>query len=168
MGSMELRPLAAEARLFSRLVSLNIHLRGEGTAPDGRAPGLRHAPAFCVARDGRVVSFVAPEEIEPRLRDALRRWEADRVGAEGPLAVASACAALWLRLIAIHPFVDGNGRAAKAFLLAELEALGYGLAGFELIERHLIEGRPEDLAALACLFLASFSRVPTPPHGGSA
>lgn len=165
---MELRLVAGEARLLSRLVSLNIRLRGDGPAPDGRAPGLRHAPAFCVARDGRVVSFVSPEEIEPRLRDALRRWEADSTGPADPLSVASAAAALWVRLIAIHPFVDGNGRTAKAFLLSELEALGFSLSGFELIDRHLIEGRPEDLAVLTHLFLASFSRVRNPPHGGSA
>ncbi|MBI4348894.1 MAG: Fic family protein [Elusimicrobia bacterium] len=143
---------------LTTLLALNLRCRGldqEGS----RAPGWRRERAYCVARDGRVVSFVAPELVEPMLGGCLGRWIEEAARRPGLPELARSVARFWLAFVAIHPFVDGNGRTAKAFLRSELERLGYRLLGFDLIDRYLIEGRPADFDRLTALFLVSI--VPT-------
>lgn len=157
--------VTAESRHLSTLLALNLRLRGHA-GPDGdRAPGLRDKPAWCVARDGRLVSFARPHDIQPFLRRCVSEWEALAARRPGLRETAEGAARFWLAFICAHPFFDGNGRTAKAFLRLELERLGCRLRGFDLIDRYLIEGRPEDLDRLTALFLVSLEST---SQGGSA
>lgn len=151
------------SKTASLLFALNLRVRGEDGSPDFRFPGLRSAPAWCVTRDGRAVEFAAPAEIPAALERCLARWREDAAAGGDALRLAFAAARFWLAFIAIHPFVDGNGRTARAYLRRELDALGCAIGDFALIDRYLIEGRPEDLERLAWLFLLSITKC-----GGNA
>ena len=155
----------AIGRQLSLLLVLNLRSRGAETSHGDRAPGLRVQPACCVARDGRLVTFAAPEAIRPFLYKCVEQWLGSTTERPSPRDVAAAAARFWLTFVAVHPFVDGNGRTAKAFLRMELEPLGFAISGFELIDRYLIEGKAGDLENLAALFLMS---IKTSPSGGNA
>lgn len=154
-----------QSRHLSRLLALNLRVRGVEDAASPRAPGWRDRPAWCVTRDGRRVAFAPPAAIDPHLRRCLERWEELAAARPTWKEAAAGAARFWLAFIAIHPFVDGNGRTAKAFLRMGLERLGYRVRGFELIDRLLLEGRPDDLDRLAALFLVSLEPM---PYGGNA
>lgn len=70
---------------------------------------------------------VAPWEIRPRVRDLLadaRLWR-DAWKADRPIYhIKEACVRLHHRLVAIHPFANGNGRHAR--LMADLWMLHSG------------------------------------------
>lgn len=125
-------------------------------------PGLRDAPAWCLARDGSVVRFAAPEDVASSLETCLADWRDSTALARDPLALASACARFWRSFIGIHPFVDGNGRTAKEFLRRELEPLGSAIPDFKLLDRFLMEGKDDELEKLTWLFLVSTTSGRTP------
>ncbi len=141
------------AKRLSVLLGLNLRLRGETLEP-GRFPGLRARPARCVARDGRIVAFAAPGDIPAALRGCVERFHRELSEGTAPLPVAYAAARFWLAFIAIHPFEDGNGRTAKAYLRLALEPVGFSIPDFALVDRYLIEG-PADVERLTWLFLVS-------------
>lgn len=64
-----------------------------------------------------------PQRIAERLHDAFERFETDVAEVRETPALGSAtlaCASLYARLLSIHPFVDGNLRAAYVCFQAAL------------------------------------------------
>lgn len=78
-------------------------------------------------------------ELVERTDDALRR------GAVHPLLVVSAFA---LDLLCIHPFADGNGRAARLLTNHLLERAGYGVVRYVSLEQLVYDAKDGYYAAL--------------------
>jgi len=89
-----------------------------------------------VTPDGAVIVVTPPEYIESCLT-ALAAF-GDTVPASHRIA---ACAMIHFQLVAIHPFVDGNGRLARAALPALLRHYGLVDAPLLFISRTLLDRR---------------------------
>jgi Fic family protein len=100
-----------------------------------------HVEAFDA--DGRslgVVFATASPFDTPRLMDALVRWTAAALedGEHHPLLVV---AAFVVRLLAVHPFQDGNGRVSRVVTTLLLLRAGYGWVPYSSLERVVEENK---------------------------
>lgn len=83
------------------------------------------------------------------LEKFLELWKKSQTSSE----VAPAIAYLWFGLIAIHPFSDGNGRMAKAFVKTKLAEKGFITIDENALDAILITGQTEqDLKDLTAFF----------------
>lgn len=109
-------------------------------------PGrYRTGPNRVVDADGRLV-FETPVsgDVPPLMRELglwLRSGSDDR-----PAPVAAALA--HLELVAIHPFFDGNGRAARALARLLLVRHGYALSGLVSLDAYLDHQRRAYFASI--------------------
>lgn len=87
------------------------------------------------ARDGRIV-YLPPEakDIRPLIRDLVSWVNKTLKAAEQPAPVVAALA--HYQFATIHPYLDGNGRAARLLTTLILHRSGYGLKGIYCLEEY--------------------------------
>ena len=122
--------------------------------------GFRATDVSCVSRDGRRIQFVNHSEVPGLTEKCLTMFEENMARAIQIDDISFSCALFWIGFIAIHPFMDANGRTAKAVIAKELNKKRFHMITFDLIDRYLIEGNiDEDLGVLQKLFLASIEPI---------
>jgi Fic family protein len=124
---------------------IDVHRRMfETTAPDvaGRLKTKR------VAIEGGLyaVKTLPPEKTEPFLRELCARANGSLVAADTSRFLATA--EFVLDFLAIHPFHDGNGRAARLLSTYLLERSGYHFARFYPLDHVILENRDAYYEAL--------------------
>lgn len=103
--------------------------------------------------DGEVVSSPPPPVEVPYQMEDFWRWLASIKSDEmHPVILA---AITHYELVRIHPFIEGNGRVARAFALLTLAAEGYNFKHFFSIEEYLDKNLPDYYAALASVARAN-------------
>lgn len=183
-GFLEERRLAGAA--FDETLLLDLHERCALDLQPRARGAYRNAPAIIVAAR---TTPVAPLRIRAAMGDLFFHYE--RLHRESHPLVAVA----WFHAAfeAIHPFADGNGRAGRLWMNAQLQALGYAPVSIKV--DHSLEYKggleawqvDEDPTAFLELFLgcveeeldrriAFLGQVPRPqdprlaavPHGSEA
>jgi Fic family protein len=96
------------------------------------------------------VTTLPPEKVEPFLRAACERaerafFEADHYAQHSKLILV---AEFLVDFLAIHPFTDGNGRAARLISTYLLERAGYHFAQFYPIDQVILDNRNSYFQAL--------------------
>lgn len=91
-----------------------------GTLPLASRGQLRRSQVWIGGPRPEEASFIplSPEEVETAIEELLADWRAeysDLIGADQDVVV-SALARFHHRFLSIHPFLDGNGRIARALL----------------------------------------------------
>ncbi len=111
--------------------------------------GLRTHDVFCVAKTGQKIRFPAAAHVPGQLALILERSQ--QLFSEKQLVAA--LSVLWLGLIAVHPFSDGNGRVALAFVEKKAKEFGYTVESApELQSILLTEDTTENLKNLMSFF----------------
>ncbi len=111
--------------------------------------GLRTHDVFCVANTGQKIRFTAAAHVPGQLALILER--SNELMRERKLVAA--LSVLWLGLIAVHPFSDGNGRVALAFVEKKAKEQGFSLqSAAELQSILLTEDTTENLKHLMTFF----------------
>jgi len=138
---------------------------------NGRIRGLRGVPSVRTravsAADCRGWCYRTPagERVNHELRLALREFY--KILDTDPSApkLIKAGAKLWLRLMTIRPFVDGNRRTARAFLARCFTQQGLSIKSFQALKKFPTTGRLEEdlttcqLALGRCLTAAQMSAL---------
>jgi hypothetical protein len=117
---------------------------------NGRIRGLRGVPAVRTravsAADCRGWCYRSPsgEAVIDELKQSLREFY--KVLDTDPAApkLIKASARLWLRLMTIRPFVDGNRRTARAFLARCFTQQGISIKSFQALKKFPTTGRLEE------------------------
>ncbi len=122
---------------MNQLIRLNSKLLGSQAL--GR---FREESVYCVARSGQKITFTPPSEIVGTLALVLEEFNSLLSGSETIEEISFALSYFWMGFIATHPFMNGNGRTAKAFLEQKAKSLGLelNLAGIDSI---LLEQDPQ-------------------------
>ena len=107
---------------------------------------LRNADGF-IRLDGIVTGRLCPPAVGIRRMRAALAWLNHRVGDDAYPAFETA-RELMFRIAKAHPFVDGNGRIARALVTWLLLTNGYVLCGDP--EAYCRQNRPSYHHALAC------------------
>lgn len=122
------------------------------------APGFRTINVVCRAYTGQTIRFAAPEHISTQLLGLMTKFHTLLEEAQDLEAYSHAFAVFWLGFIAIHPFVNGNGRTGKEYLVKKARQHGLVLAHPELLDRVLLLGDlPRDLGLLKIYFKSNLS-----------
>jgi Fic family protein len=91
---------------------LRLHaLLTQGTLPSDESGAYKNKPNAVFA-GGKIIYKPPPPETSPMLTRALLQWINSSVALEDHPVIVSAVA--HHRLVSIHPFMDGNGRTARA------------------------------------------------------
>lgn len=103
---------------------------------------FRTTEVLCVARDGNEIAFCEPQWIDQKLRAILEVASSLLRDATSANATAYAAALLWMGIIAVHPFADGNGRTAFRFIVSRLDRSKHRIdaADYPILRRYLIRG----------------------------
>lgn len=136
---------------------------------NGRIRGLRGVPAVRTravsTADCRGWCYRSPagdkvlQELKLSLREFYRVLDTDPAA---PILI-KASARLWLRLMTIRPFMDGNRRTARAFLARCFTQQGLTVKSFQALKKFPTTGRLEEdlttcqLALGRCLSAAQSS-----------
>ncbi len=122
---------------MNQLIRLNSKLMGHEAL--GR---FREQSVYCVARSGQKITFTPPQEIVGSLAMILEEFNSLLAGSENLEEISFAMSYFWMGFIATHPFMNGNGRTAKAFLDQKARSLGLevDLKGVDSI---LLEADPQ-------------------------
>ena len=103
-----------------------------------------------VIRDRRTrrIVLMPPEAKDvPRLMKDLVRWiNQETANQELPIPIVAALA--HYQFATIHPYYDGNGRAARLLTMLILHRYGYGLKGIYALEEYYAENRQDYYHAL--------------------
>lgn len=111
--------------------------------------GLRTHDVFCVAHTGQKIRFTPFAQVPGQLALILERTQ--ELLQEKKLVAA--LSVLWLGLIAVHPFSDGNGRVALAFVEKKAREHGFTLESTEKLQSILLtEDTSENLKQLMTYF----------------
>ncbi|MEN9808905.1 MAG: Fic/DOC family [Pseudomonadota bacterium] len=120
---------------------LNGRIRGLKGVPSvrTRAVSLADCRGWCYRTPaGERVSL----ELKTSLREFYKVLDTDPAA---PILI-KACAKLWLRLMTIRPFMDGNRRTARAFLARCFTQQGLTVKSFQALKKFPTTGRlDEDL-----------------------
>lgn len=81
--------------------------------------------------------LMAPDEIPRAVQALCADWAAEIAGAAGEPALLDAIARFHQRFLAIHPFLDGNGRTARALLLQQCVDT-FGRADMSRLDRGVV------------------------------
>lgn len=122
------------------------------------APGFRTVDVFCVSKTGQKILFAAPEQVQKQLVGLMTNFR-DLLSKSHDLgSYAKAFSVFWLGFIAIHPFINGNGRTAKEYLQNKIQESGLALSRMELLDGILLLGDlSRDLSLLQDYFLTHLS-----------
>lgn len=128
-----------------------IHDRVMGGDFAQNAGDFRRKQVYLSSPTRGLVFVPPPADAVPELIDDLGRWleEADAKPPSLPAPVRAALA--HLRLAAIHPFADGNGRVARILASLVMVRGGYRLPQFTSLEEWWGAHQSEYEAAFACL-----------------
>ena len=96
---------------MNQLIRLNSKLLGSQAL--GR---FREQSVYCTARSGQKITFTPPSEIVGTLAMVLEEFNSLIAGSESVEEISFAMSYFWMGFIATHPFLNGNGRTAKAYL----------------------------------------------------
>ena len=139
---------------MNQLIRLNSKLLG--TEALGR---FREQSVYCVARSGLKITYTPPSEIVGTLAMVLEEFNSLLAGSENVEEISFAMSYFWMGFISTHPFLNGNGRTAKAYLELKARALGLeiNLAGIDSI---LLESDPQqNLQQLYPYFLQNLKQL---------
>lgn len=135
-----------EKRPITERAILTIHrLVTHKTLPEGQSGYYRKQPVYVVRRRigfPQEVLYTAPHAARvPKLMKDLVAWlRASEKEEVNPIVVAGIVHA---EIAAIHPFVDGNGRTARALATLVLYARGYDFRKLFALEDYYNEERPK-------------------------
>lgn len=141
---------------MNQLIRLNSKLLG--TQALGR---FREQSVYCTARSGQKITFTPPSEIVGTLAMVLEEFNSLIAGSETVEEISFAMSYFWMGFIATHPFMNGNGRTAKAYLEQKAKTLGLeiNLAGIDGI---LLEQDPQqNIQLLYPYFLQNLKQLST-------
>jgi Fic family protein len=96
-----------------------------------------------VVRDAQTgaVEYMGPEWKDvPELMQALSTWTTSEAAKELPAVVRAGILAY--QFVTIHPFMDGNGRTARALATFELWRSGYAFRGYMAMEDYYARDLP--------------------------
>lgn len=102
-----------------------------------KSQGFRSHNVFCQAATGQKVKFLQYELIEISLIKLLEKIET-KFQSKDYNSHIYGLAMLWIGLISIHPFSDGNGRTIKLYLISRANKLGHKLQTIEDIDSILL------------------------------
>jgi Fic family protein len=88
----------------------------------------------------------AGPQVEANLKELVDRYEEALATKRAPPLLLVAM--LILDFLGIHPFQDGNGRAARLLTTSELLRHGYGVAGYVSIEQRVFDSKNSYYTAL--------------------
>ncbi len=141
---------------MNQLIRLNSKLLG--SQAQGR---FRDQSVYCTARSGQKITFTPPSEIVGTLAMVLEEFNSLIAGSESVEEISFAMSYFWMGFISTHPFMNGNGRTAKAFLEQKAKTLGLeiNLAGIDVI---LLEQDPQqNIQLLYPYFLQNLKQLST-------
>jgi fido (protein-threonine AMPylation protein) len=141
---------------MNQLIRLNSKLLGSQAL--GR---FREQSVYCTARSGQKITFTPPSEIVGTLAMVLEEFNSLIAGSESIEEISFAMSYFWMGFIATHPFMNGNGRTAKAYLEQKAKTLGLeiNLAGIDGI---LLEQDPQqNIQLLYPYFLQNLKQLST-------
>lgn len=104
---------------------------------------FRKNNVYCLAQSGQKVRFSKPEEIPPLMVAVLEKFITLYKEATNKEELSYALGVFWIGFISIHPFSNGNGRTAKAYLKQKAKEKNYELAS-EILDSILITGKLQD------------------------
>lgn len=114
---------------------------------------FREQDAFCGTRDHRVVKFVPASEIQDFLTKTFKRFIDIYDNAINQDQIEFSMAYIWLGLISIHPFKNGNGRTAKHYISEKLKEKDYELKSTAELDAFILdENTHQNLTALIKIF----------------
>lgn len=96
-----------------------------------------------VVRDSQTggIEYMGPEWNDvPALMADLTTWAASEVARDLPAVLRAAIVAY--QFVTIHPFMDGNGRTARALATFELWRSGYAFRGYLAVEDYYVRDLP--------------------------
>ena len=113
--------------------------------PDEKAGALRTGAVFIVDQDEKL-KYTGPSarSVQKKLYDLLE-WVKT---ANGKIHPCIASAILHYQFVSIHPFADGNGRAARLAAMLYLGIRGYDFNGSIVLDSYYAQDRNEYYAAL--------------------
>lgn len=131
---------------IDELVVREIHRRVLDGIDELLTPGeYRRGNNRVTDADGNTIFTTPPSGDVPHLMRQFGLWL--RAGFDNrPAPVAAALA--HLEFVAIHPFYDGNGRAARALARLFLVRYGYSLGGLVSLDAYLDQDRRDYFAAI--------------------
>lgn len=141
---------------MNQLIRLNSKLLGSQAL--GR---FREQSVYCTARSGQKITFTPPSEIVGTLAMVLEELNSLIAGSETLEEISFAMSYFWMGFIATHPFMNGNGRTAKAYLEQKSKTLGLeiNLSGIDGI---LLEQDPQqNMQLLYPYFLQNLKQLST-------
>lgn len=102
-----------------------------------KSSGFRSHNVFCQAATGQKVKFLQYELIEISLIKILEKVET-KLKSNDYNSHLYGLAMLWIGLISIHPFSNGNGRTTKMYLMTRVTRLGYNIESINDIDSILL------------------------------
>ena len=118
--------------VFHRLTCFDLPSRAVGK--------FRQSDVWLGNMDGVKVEHIkppAPSEVEPKLLELCQEWSSAFTSLRTKKAKLSAIAQFHAKLLAIHPFLDGNGRVARAVLMQQCVDF-FGRADLSLLQKGTI------------------------------
>jgi Fic family protein len=137
--------------LFHRLTCFDLPTRAVGQ--------LRTNQVSIADREGQRATHIQPppaEEVKERLTNLCHEWNANYAELRNPNSKLNAIASFHAKFLVVHPFLDGNGRVARAILMQQCLDL-FGRADMTLMNKGadyyaaLRDADAGDYAALAAL-----------------
>ena len=137
--------------LFHRLTCFDLPTRAVGQ--------LRTNQVWIANREGQRATHIQPpaaEEVQELLTNLCNQWKADYPELRNATTKLNAIANFHAKLLVVHPFLDGNGRVARAILMQQCLDL-FGRADMTLMNKGtdyyaaLKSADAGDCAALAAL-----------------
>lgn len=147
---MECHSATSEINELLRLSQRTLNFEGE--------PGFRKVDVYCRASTGEKIRFAAPDHIPAQLLGLMKKVKSLLEDQNDIEKVARAFSIFWLGFIAIHPFINGNGRTGKAYLMKKTQELGLELKKTEILDSILLLGEPKrDLSLLEIYFKSNLT-----------
>lgn len=147
---MECHSASNEINELLRLSQRTLNFEGE--------PGFRKVDVYCRARTGETIRFASPDHIPSQLFGLMKKVQSLLEQGTDIETISRAFSVFWLGFIAIHPFINGNGRTGKAYLLKKAQDLGLVLKKPEILDSILLLGEPKrDLTLLEIYFKSNLT-----------
>lgn len=120
--------------------------------------GFRTIDVFCRARTGETIRFASPDHIPSQLFGLMKKFQTMLDAGNDIETVSKAFSLFWLGFIAIHPFVNGNGRTGKVYIQKKADEIGYTLKKPEILDSILLLGDSKrDLSLLEIYFRSNLT-----------
>ena len=147
---MQCHSANSEINELLRLSQLTLNYEGE--------PGFRQVDVYCRAITGEKIRFAAPDHIPSQLLGLMKKVKSHLEEKSDIDTVSRAFSIFWLGFIAIHPFINGNGRTGKAYLMKKTQELGLVLKKSEILDSILLLGDAKrDLSLLEIYFKSNLT-----------